>query len=363
MAEAERIIADPRLYSSTKSFDIIAQQVIAPNIEPLYRIIESNRNQRTVIVASGICLGARMAQEKLSIPLATIHLQPALIRSRVDGGLQGRIPMGRNLPRWWKNSVYRLVDRFYVDRQLGGPVNRFRASLGLPPVQRVFERWIYSPQLVIGLFPSWFAPVQPDWPPDTHLTGIVLHDAGSHYGLPPEVEQFLSSGDPPVLFTPGCAGANLQTFFSESVEACRRTGLRAMLVASFPQQLPPNLPSGVRAFSYLPFSRVLSLCAALVHPGGELEPSPSPSLPVFRNSSCPTATTKPDNALRIRRLGLGLSIDPSRYTAQRVASLLRRLMNDGQIRARCRQYSAQIDSVTSVARAVQWIESLASALR
>jgi UDP:flavonoid glycosyltransferase YjiC (YdhE family) len=356
-ADAERIIADPRLYSPTKSFDVIAQEVIIPNLEPLYRILESHRTPSTVIAASSICLGARIAHEKLGIPMATIHLQPSIIRSLADSGRQGRLPMGPSAPLWWKRFVYWAIDSIYIDRQLAPPLNRFRASLGLPPVQRVFAEWLHSPQLVLGLFPDWWGPIQPDWPAALRLTGFVLHDAAGHYDIPPELEDFLSAGPPPIVFTPGSAGANLHGFFRESVEACRITGHRAMLVTSFPEQLPPDLPPNVRAFPYLPFSQILPRAAALVHPGGigtiaQAIRAGIPQLVV------PHGNDQPDNALRLERLRLGVSIYPERYKAARVARDLHALLDNPEIKSSCATYSTRIDSEAAIRQACDAIEQL-----
>src|ERR1035438_8409434 len=41
-----------------------------------------------------------------------------------------------------------------------------------------------------------------------------------------------------------------------------------MLVTSHSQQIPRDLPAGVRAFSYVPFGKVLRRCSALVYHGG-----------------------------------------------------------------------------------------------
>lgn len=67
--EAEAIIADPRLWHPTKSFDCIAERAILPNIVPLYHIIRERRTANTVVAASGLSFGARIAQEKLGVPL------------------------------------------------------------------------------------------------------------------------------------------------------------------------------------------------------------------------------------------------------------------------------------------------------
>src|SRR4029078_9473390 len=93
-----------------------------------------------------------------------------------------------------------------------------------------------------------------------------LWDAGG-MKLPTEAAEFLAEG-PPVIFTPGSAGATMHRYFEESVEAAREAGVRAMLVTNFPEQLPRSLPPGIHAFGYLPFSDVLPHAALLVYHGG-----------------------------------------------------------------------------------------------
>jgi hypothetical protein len=61
-----------------------------------------------------LCLGARIAQEHLGIPMASIELQPALLRSLIDAGMQGRVPMGPGVPRWAKKAFFKLADTLIV---------------------------------------------------------------------------------------------------------------------------------------------------------------------------------------------------------------------------------------------------------
>lgn len=187
-----------------------------------------------------------------------------MIRSLVDGGRQGRLPMDASVPRFVKQALFWLVDKLWIDRVLDPPINSFRSSLGLPRVNRILGDYVHSPQLTLGLFAEWFAPVQPDWPPHTQTVGLVPHDDSERQTVSPEVEEFLSGGPPPLVFTPGSAAATLKDFFRE----CRIGAHRAMLVTNFPEQLPANLPPGVRTFSYVPFSQILPRCSALVYPGG-----------------------------------------------------------------------------------------------
>ena len=359
IGEAEATIADPRLWHPTKSFDCIVERAIVPNIARLYRIIQDRRGPRTVVAASGLCLGARIAYDKFRIPLATVHLQPALLRSLYDSGRQGRVRMDRSVPRPIKRTFFWILDKLVVDRALARPVNSFRATLGLPPVQRIFGEFVHSPELVIGLFPDWFAPYQPDWPRNTHLTSFLLHDDGHRRTLGDEVENFLMDGFPPILFTPGSAAATLKDFFRESVAACRMAGYRAMLVTNFPDQLPPDLPPGVRHFHYLPFGQILSRCSALVYPGGigtmaQAIKAGVPHLVV------PHGHDQPDNAARVMKMGLGTTIYPEKYRAPRVASALKLLVSDRAIKQHCMEFSKKIDPASALETACNLIEGLGS---
>ena len=356
--EGEKVLADPRLWDPAKAFSCIAQLVMLPNLRPLYRLIEEHADSRTVVVSSGICLGARVAHEKLGVPLATVHLQPSMLRTNFDAGMAGRLPLGPGVPHFLKRAFYWTADKFLIDKELAPGLNAFRKELGLDPVSGIFVDYIHSPHLVLGLFDDWFAPVQPDWPPNLHLPGFVLYDAGSHREVSAEAAAFLAAGPPPVLFTPGSGAATLRDFFRESAEACRIAGLRGMLVTNFPEQLPGALPAGVRAFSYLPFSQILPRCSTMVYPGGigtmaQTIQAGVPHLVV------PYAHDQPDNAARVQRLGLGKFVYPEKYRAVKVASLLQDLLSDSGLREHCKSFSARIHSDAALAQACSLIESLA----
>jgi len=362
LQEAHDAVADPRLWHKTKAFECIVERAIVPNISRLYEILTRHCDANTVVVASSICFGAHIAHETIGFPFATVNLQPAVFRSLVDAGYQGRIAMGPGMPRLVKKSLFWLFDTLLIDRLLCPPLNSFRLSVGLPPVRGVFRQYSQSADLVIAFFPEWFAPFQPDWPQNTHLVGFVLHDASEHYDVPPEVEEFMAAGGAPIVFTPGSAASTLHDFFRESVEACRIGGFRAMLVTNYPEQLPADLPVGVRAFPYLPFGQILPRSSALVYAGGvgtcaQAIKARVPQLVV------PQAYDQPDNAARVERLGLGFRVYPERHKAKSVASVLAELKASAAIRQRCREYSAKIDSEASLLRACELIEELGSGTR
>ena len=356
--QARLAIADPDLWHPRKGFEVVARRVMVPAISEVYRHIERHADAATVVAASGIALGARVAHERLGVPLATVHLQPSMLRSLVDMGKTGNIRISASQPMWFKRGFFWLVDRLVIDRALKPALNDFRATLGLAPVDRVMQRWLHSPQVVIGFFPEWFAPLQPDWPANTHLVGFPLWDSAQSSPVTADAEAFLNDGPPPVVFTPGSAAATLHGYFRESVEAARQLGIRAMLVTNFPDQVPADLPADVRTFGYQPFSALLPRASLLVHHGGigTLAQTIRAGIP---HLVVPNGHDQFDNAWRIEQLGLGRSIPQTRYRADLVARMLRDILDDDAMRGRCIGVAPRIDPAAAIREAGDLIEALA----
>jgi rhamnosyltransferase subunit B len=353
---ARAAIADPDLWHPRKGFQVVAHRAILPAMAEVYRHIERQTDANTIVASSGIAFGARIAQERLGVPTATVHLQPSIIRSLIDQGMAGNIRLSASQPMWFKRAFFRVADWFLLDRVLKGPVNEYRATLGLPPVDRLMHRWLHSPRLVIGFFPDWFASPQIDWPPETHLVGFPLWDSGNTT-LPSDAREFLEAGEPPVVFTPGSAAATMHRYFRESLEAARELGVRSMLVTNFAEQVPTDLPPHVKTFGYLPFSDLLPHAAMLVYHGGigTLAQTIKAGIP---HLAVPSGHDQFDNAWRIEQLGLGRSIPQTRYRTGRVVEAVRAILDNGEGHARCRDYAARIDSVAALTRACELIEGL-----
>ncbi len=362
VGDVKSAILDPDLWHPKRGFEVVARRVIIPATAEIFRLIENHADDDTVVAASSIAFGARVAQEKLGLPTASVHLQPTVIRSLIDHGMFGTLRVSPSQPMWFKRALFRLIDWAAIDRLLRRPLNDFRATLGLSPVTRVLERWIHSPACVIGFFPDWFAPPQADWPPNVHLVGFPLWDGGGHVPsiesrLPGEARDFLDAGEPPVIVTPGSAAATMQDYFIESVAAIRGLGLRGMLITNFPEQLPATLPSGFKAFGYLPFSEVLPRAALLVYHGGigTLAQAVKAGVPQL---VVPSAHDQFDNGWRIARLGLGRSLPRTRYRARLAAAEIGAILSDRAVARRARGMSGRVHSDDALLQACELIEHL-----
>ncbi len=347
----------PDAWRPRRAFRVVAEAGLLPWMRHSYQLVaERHVPGRTVVVSSALGFGPRIAQEKLGVPLATVHLQPSILYSK-HAPPELAPAFWPWLPLWLKRLLYWVGYRFVIDPVVAPQTNAFRAELGLPAVRAFLDQWIHSPQCVIGMFPAWFGPPQPDWPPNVTLTGFPLYDERGLEELPAEVEQFLAAGEPPVAFTPGSANKQGQAFFAAAVEACRRLGRRGLLLTRFPEQVPSPLPDGVRHFAYIPFSQVLPRAAAVVHHGGvgTVAQALAAGVPQL---VMPLAHDQPDNAARVRRLGVGRAIGVKKFRGPAVAAALGELIGSAEVRDNCRAVAAKFAGVDAIGAACRVIEGL-----
>ncbi|HTX65155.1 MAG TPA: nucleotide disphospho-sugar-binding domain-containing protein [Opitutaceae bacterium] len=336
LADYERLVRDPDLWHAGRAMNLIlghAGRATETQFEAIAAAADRAGHDDVVLAGSLLALGARLAREKFGWPLATIHLQPSVFLSVHETPvLRAHLEGFARLPRWLKRLCFALPNP--LDQAAGPAVRAACARAGVPPPRSLMREWMHSPDAVLGLFPAWFGPPQPDWPPRCRLAGFPLYDRGERPELAPEVERFLAAGPPPVLFTPGSAMAHGHEFFAAALAACDRLGARAILATAHREQLPARLPATALAVDYAPFSRLLPRVAAVGHHGGigTLSQALAAGVPQL---VMPMAHDQPDNAQRLVRLGVAVRLYPRRFTAARVAAALDHLRRDAAVRAAC----------------------------
>lgn len=358
--EYERLMRDPDLWHPLRAFALLARVGIPGMLRPVYDAIAARDPARTVVVTSGLVMAGAIAAEKLGTPHVTVHLQPSLIQSLDDTPALMPPLTDMRWPRSFRRLVLAAANRLTIDRLLGPPVNAFRAELGLPPTHGFFRERLHSPRLTLGLWPDWYAPPQPDWPPSVRTTGFVRYDAPGEHAPPEGLEAFLAAGEAPVVFTPGTAMALGARFFAAAVDASRRLGRRALLLTPHREQLPRDLPGGVAHLDYVPFRDVLPRAAAIVHHGGigTVAQALAAGIPQL---IMPMAHDQPDNARRVARLGVGDWIAPLSFRGPLVARRLGALLASGDVARRAAALAERVDFDAALARACDAIEAAAPA--
>ena len=308
----------------------------------------------TVLLTPCIGFAGKLAHEVLGIPLITVALQPALLWSQYDSPVLDGV--AKWAPIWLKRLQYFLAERLLVDPNILPTLNGLRKELGLKTISGITSWWL-SPQCILCMFPEWYAPRQPDWSDAVRYSQFPLWNENESESLPDDVTQFLNDGEKPIVFTPGSANMYGESFFAVAAEACQQIGRRGMLFSKFREQLPDSLPVGVEHFKYAPFNRLLPHCAAICHHGGigTLANALAAGIPQL---IMPFTYDQPDNAARIRRLGVGDSLKKRKFRTPEVVAKLQYLLSDDAIRQACQSYSNEIQSADPFAETCSLAESM-----
>ena len=331
-------ISNPDLWEPRKAFPHVFRS-LQPGLRRQYEI-QAELAALGPVVGLTNCfgLGALLAQEKLGIPVITLHLQPAVLWSDYDPpalpGLFG--------PRWLKGLLYRLAERLVLDPVVLPTLNPWRKELGLPPIKRI-AKWWHSPFGVLCMFPDWFARPQVDWPLNLMQTDFPLWNHQSQEPLAANVESFLRAGSAPIVFTPGTANLHGQRFFEAALQTCQTLRRRGIFLTPFQEQVPAKLPDSIAHFSYVPLDLLLPRSAAFVHHGGIGSMSQA-MLAGIPQVLMPLAHDQFDNGARVFKLGVGGFIPAPRFTGQRLTVALSPLLTSAAVAQSCRELAQRLTS-------------------
>jgi UDP:flavonoid glycosyltransferase YjiC (YdhE family) len=238
------------------------------------------------------------------------------------------------------------------------PLRSLRRDLGVSSVSDPLFNGQHAPDLSLALFSSVFAQPHNDWPPQVRTTGFPYFEHEPQ--LAPELQEFLDSGPPPLVFTLGTAMVfDAGDFYDQSVEVARRLGKRAVfLLGKDTENTLSTLPPGMMACEYAAFAALFPKALAVIHQGGigttaEALRAGCPMLVV------PFAHDQPDNAARVERLGVARSLPRRSYNADRAASLLQELLADPDAKVKAADIASRIQQETGVRTACDAIEEYA----
>lgn len=242
-------------------------------------------------------------------------------------------------------------------------VTEFRDELGLEDTGNPMFEGQHSPTRVLALFSELFGQRQPDWPPQTEITGFCFYDGSHNVEIPIELTRFLDNGAPPIVFTLGSSAVWVaRDFFEQSIRAAKRLGRRAVLLIGDERNLPRVLPEGIIALDYVPYQTLLPRACAVVHHGGVGTTSHGllagvPTLIV------PFAFDQSDNAEHARKLGTSRTLYRDKYLAPRVASELDELLRQPSYALRAMEVSRRLKQENGPGRAADLIEEVLSETR
>ena len=347
-----------RLMDLKTGTEYLIKDWLCPNLRETYTDLMGSAKDADLIISGEGVLAARSVAEKLGIPWVSAVLQPASFLSVYDPSILPVLPFLaklRGLGSIANRGVVQLTK--VMSKSWVEPVHQLRRDLGLPAlVGHPFIDDKHSPYLVLAMFSPALAKPQPDWPASTVQTGFAFYD-GSQDGeeLTPQLQEFLESGEPPIVFTLGSAAvASPGSFYSESLQATQLLKRRAVLLIG-KNPPPENLSADIIAVSYAPYSKVFPHAGAIVHQGGV--GTTGQALRAGRPTLImPYSHDQPDNAARADRLGTSRTLSRKHYSAARVVKELRELLENPSYGAKAAEIGRILQTENGVRVACDAIE-------
>jgi rhamnosyltransferase subunit B len=315
-----------------------------------------------LLVSGELAYAGPIVAEVTGIPWASYVLAPFSFFSAYDPPVLPPYPTLAKLQALVPGMGH-VIAHFarFVTRKWCDPIYGLREELGLPPGDDPIFDAKFSNDLVLALFSSAIGVPQLDWPASTRTTGFLFYDGDAgKTDLAPELDAFLKAGPPPVVFTLGSAAVlDAGDFYEQSALAAEQLGERAvLLVGNDPRNLPSHkVPESICIAEYAPYSRLFPRASLVVHQGGV-----GTTAQVLRAGKpmlvMPYSHDQPDNARRVRRLGVAKVIQRHRYRADTAAHVIREMLAESTYRKRAAAIGAQVRGEDGVKEACDALEQL-----
>jgi len=336
----------------------LLREELFPRVRETYEDLVEAARGADVLVVGELLYVAPLVAAKLGLPWANVILSPSSFLSACDPCVLAPAPALHGLRHLgpWPHRLIFALGRFITSRW-SAPLHALRRELGFPPAPSPVFEGKHSPELVLTMFPEFLAAPQPDWPAQVVQTGFPFFSQPGRPGTMEKLEAFLAAGEPPLVFTLGSTAVHIgRDFYQSAADAARLLGRRAILLLG-KNPAPPDLAGDGLALDYVPLGSVLPRAAAVVHHGGigtcaEALRAGLPSLIV------PFGFDQPDNAERLRRLGVARILRRDRVSCATLVTGLRELLANPALAARAREFSRQVHPDADLNRSLDAIERL-----
>ncbi|UPG90915.1 glycosyltransferase [Luteibacter aegosomaticola] len=339
----------------------VVRDLAAADVAASYHALKTFCGEADAVVTTTLAFAGQILGETLPVAWFSAVLSPSVFLSPFDPPATGVAW----LDRWLRVSPMRARGLVRLVETVTSPwtadVRAFRRHLGLPPVAAggdPFHRGQHGRDGVLAMYSPVLGALPPDAPAGTIMTGQCRY-LPSADTLEAGLARWLDEGALPVVFTLGSAAVHAgETFLRESMAAVRQLGRRAVLLTGSPvlrEKLGP-LDDDILAVDYAPHGALFSRACAVVHHGGigtthEALRAGRPALVV------PHGFDQPDNAARVKRLGVGEILPARRYDANRAAAKLRVLLDDAAYATRAAAIGASLRAEHGARVAADTIEN------
>ncbi|WP_287882385.1 nucleotide disphospho-sugar-binding domain-containing protein [Aquitalea sp.] len=334
--EWQALLDDPKLWDERKGWEVIWRGLV-PHLGAVSHLVRQLQDNEDCVVLSHpilLPMSALARSVRPNLRIVAAYLAPSNLCSSHDMLAAGSLQIPAWMPIAWKQLLWKVIHKAWIDPVTLPSLNAVRSQHGLPAVAHFFEHMLTVPDASVGLFPSWYAAVQQDWPQPFYEGCFVRNSEPSQDKLSPELEHFLSDGTLPIVFTPGTGHRHASSYFAAAAKVLKQLGRRGIFVTPHASQLPDSLAASIMWQAHVSFASLLPRVAAIVHHGGigtiaEAFHAGIPQLIV------PFAYDQFDNAQRAKRLGVADVLPAKLLSSTRMQKKLQNLLTSHEISQSC----------------------------
>lgn len=300
-AQHAAMMADGALFDDLAGFAQIYERHVLPNVEREAETLRAHCTPSTVLVTRcGPALAARAVAEQTSATLVEAYLGP---------GHASPIDVVQELARPWRATIATLRGRD------DDP-----------------DAWIASCHGRFGLWPEWFAPAEPHWPPELQLVGFA--PAPAVPAVPADLEPLLASPRPLVLLACGTGHFLTSAVVGACADAVAALGGTLLVVTPFADLIPSPLPPSTHWLTSAPYGSVFSRVDVVLHHGGigTVTDALRAGVPQIALGA---GGDRPVNARCVERLGVGRYVPPAAWSETAIGNALRELLASMPAREAC----------------------------
>jgi UDP:flavonoid glycosyltransferase YjiC (YdhE family) len=299
-----------------------------------------------VVVSDVYTLAPSLAAEAAGVPRATLihHTYPVHEPGRPF------LLMGLMPPRTFVGSaVWRALHPLLGVRLRSGGrgLNKVRAELGLPPLDRpqgAVSEWL----AIVATFPQLEYPRR--WPSHVHVTGPMLFE-------PPTPDVEVPAGWEPLVLVAASSTQDPESkLVRAALEALEGEPVRVVATTGQPgRRWPGSVPANAVVVDWVSHAQLMPLASLVVSNGGHgtVARALSEGVPVL---VCPAGPDQAENGIRAAWAGAGLLL-PKRFLGPGpIRRVARRLLADQRFAARAGQIAAWSRDNDGAAHAAQLVE-------
>ncbi len=350
-----------KFMDSHTSAKFVFQNYLSPAIEKSYSDLLVATKNADLLISQSLALAAPLVADTTHIPWLSAVFQPMTLFSRYDPPCLPFLfflPSKLSFSTRFNGKIMAYAKKYTLPWVKD--VTNLKQNLGIQSDQHPIYEGQLSSQGVLAMFSPLIGQPQSDWPEHTVQTGSALftqHDDT----LSDDLMRFIGKDEPFLVFTLGSASSNAAgNFYSESLNAARQIGCRALLLTSglsALEKFPDPLPEWALRVNYAPYGQIFKHATVIIHSGGI-----ATSMTAIQSGQpqivVPFAHDQIDNAKRLKKLGISRTIKRKDYNATTIVAHLKNMIADQKLYDKTKLIASQANMEDGATAACLEIEKM-----